>query len=1384
MMTPIEVTIYECAAGANTGGTPLATTSTIDGSYEFGPESPNADADVCLDPSKTYYVEFNLPDGSGEALGNWNFSTNESTCAATEDADDVDGTTGVSDCYNPNDDDDDDDVDVGIWECQEIGGDIFVDTNNNGCQDADESLMMTPIEVTIYECAAGSNTGGTPLATTSTIDGSYEFGPESPNADADVCLDPSKTYYVEFNLPDGSGEALENWNFSTNENTCAATDDADDVDGTTGVSDCYNPNDDDDDDDVDVGIWECQEIGGDIFVDTNNNGCQDADESLMMTPIEVTIYECAAGANTGGTPLATTSTIDGSYEFGPESPNADADVCLDPSKTYYVEFNLPDGSGEALENWNFSTNESTCAATEDADDVDGTTGVSDCYNPNDDDDDDDVDVGIWECQEIGGDIFVDTNNNGCQDADESLMMTPIEVTIYECAAGSNTGGTPLATTSTIDGSYEFGPESPNVDADVCLDPSKTYYVEFNLPDGSGEALENWNFSTNESTCAATEDADDVDGTTGVSDCYNPNDDDDDDDVDVGIWECQEIGGDIFVDTNNNGCQDADESLMMTPIEVTIYECAAGANTGGTPLATTSTIDGSYEFGPESPNVDADVCLDPSKTYYVEFNLPDGSGEALENWNFSTNESTCTATEDADDVDGTTGVSDCYNPLDDDDDEDIDVGIWECQELGGEVFDDENNNGCHDDDEVLVLEAVTVSLYECGDTGNSNGTLVTSTTTIDGAYNFGPNSSNQNADVCLDPSKTYYLEFTIPNGEDEALEGWEFTQGAGTSCSTFDTTDDVDEITGTTGCYDPLNPEMGGEPGDGDEHIDVGIINRGAVCGRIWTDCNGDGIRNDGAAGMANVQVDVYKEDGTYVGSVATDASGFYILEDLIVGNYYVKVNKPDGFSATDFRQGFVLSQDSDLDDSNGDSTTPSSYVGPGDCDPGSFDAGLYECIPIGELVWFDINENDVHDSFENGINGLPIELWQEKNGVWSLYETQLSGHKPGTPSDDGYFKFCAPPGTYEIRIDLPSTGLVPTVKNVGANGSLSLTDSNESATDSDVNFNQTTGAFTVDCNTGDVCNIGAGYYPMAMVGNRVWYDANNDGLQSAAESGVAGVQVKAYNSDDEMVSEAVTDSNGEYMVEYLGKDDYYLKFTPPFGYGMTTPHVGGNDTMDSDVDGSHGPGTTNIISLNSGDEIPTIDAGLVFGVVPVEWLSFTGVNRGNFNELDWSTASEINSSHFEIERSLHNTVDFVEIGKVVAAGNSSEVSTYEMRDYDVEEKGVYYYRLKQVDYNGNYSYSNTISIRLEGGGKDAIEMYPNPAVDEFTIDVSVSTKSEVAVSIWDATGKLIRNNVMNEVLEAGKYQRVIDVTELPAGMYNVKVTIENTVHNKKLMIVD
>ncbi len=663
-----------------------------------------------------------------------------------------------------------------------------------------------------------------------------------------------------------------------------------------------------------------------------------------------------------------------------------------------------------------------------------------------------------------------------------------------------------------------------------------------------------------------------------------------------------------------------------------------------------------------------------------------------------------------------------------------------------------------------------------------------------AYNYsGPLAAGDSTTISL------YLEIVIPGGLDlsvwvneaeisRADDNNDPTDGFAQDIdSTLDNDPDNDNDVVPGGPDDNVIDEHAIPNGDDEDDNDVAdVIVVGQLCGVVWNDCNGDGIRNEFGAGMEGITVDAFTEDGVYVGSDVTDSNGFYLINNLTPGSYYVIVNKPEDYLFTEFREGVFLHLDSDINEFHGINSSQVASIGGGPCDPGDFDAGLYKCIPIGERVWYDINENDVFDGFENGINGLPVNLWRLKNGTWELYETILTGHKPGTPSDDGYFKFCAPPGTYEIRVDLPGYGLVPAVKDVGPNANLAITSPGESLLDSDLTFDQRTGAFTIDCSFTELCNIGGGYYPQAMIGNRVWEDSNQDGLQSTGENGIQGVTVQAFDTNGQMINSDVTDANGSYMIDYLGKNEYYLKFSPPNtqNFIITTPNTG-NEQMDSDVDGSNGFNTTASYSLNPGDEIPYVDAGFYIGVVvPVEFLEFTVRNIENFNQLDWSTASEVNSSHFDIERSINNTTDFVQIGKVIAAGNSSTVETYDARDYDIEQGGTYYYRLKQVDLNGEFSYSKTISIRIEGEPKDGLELYPNPAVDEVNLDIEMSREDLVNVSIWDASGKMLRGGLINRSLGIGSHTEKLNVTDLPAGMYTLVVKIGDTGYNKKLVVID
>jgi len=221
---------------------------------------------------------------------------------------------------------------------------------------------------------------------------------------------------------------------------------------------------------------------------------------------------------------------------------------------------------------------------------------------------------------------------------------------------------------------------------------------------------------------------------------------------------------------------------------------------------------------------------------------------------------------------------------------------------------------------------------------------------------------------------------------------------------------------------------------------------------------------------------------------------------------------------------------------------------------------------------------------------------------------------------------------------------------------------------------------------------------MATVGDHVWEDANGNGLREGFETPISGVIVEAFNLAGAKVGEDITNGAGVYSIDYLEKDDHYLKFTPPSGFILTSANVGSDETLDSDVDNTNGQNTTGYYSMTPGDHVPNVDAGFVEGVVlSVELADFDAEYSEEKVFIDWTTIAEINSDYFEVERRHSTEEDFTVIGKVKAQGESEERSLYDMVDYDVYRAGQYYYRLNMVDRDGDSVYSEILLSESDGG---------------------------------------------------------------------------------------
>ena len=186
--------------------------------------------------------------------------------------------------------------------------------------------------------------------------------------------------------------------------------------------------------------------------------------------------------------------------------------------------------------------------------------------------------------------------------------------------------------------------------------------------------------------------------------------------------------------------------------------------------------------------------------------------------------------------------------------------------------------------------------------------------------------------------------------------------------------------------------------------------------------------------------------------------------------------------------------------------------------------------------------------------------------------------------------------------------------------------------------------------------------------------------------------------------------------------------------------------------------------------------------IPVELTSFTAVGNNNVVELNWETATEINNLMFEIERRTEAS-EFTTIGYVDGAGTTTEPQSYSYIDRNVEN-GSYFYRLKQIDYDGTYEYSSTVEVEVTvmPASFNLEQNYPNPFNPSTSIKYSIPVSGNVRLSVYNLVGEEVAV-LVNGNIEAGTFEVTFDASNLPSGVYLYKLQSANTVQTKKMMLL-
>jgi hypothetical protein len=164
--------------------------------------------------------------------------------------------------------------------------------------------------------------------------------------------------------------------------------------------------------------------------------------------------------------------------------------------------------------------------------------------------------------------------------------------------------------------------------------------------------------------------------------------------------------------------------------------------------------------------------------------------------------------------------------------------------------------------------------------------------------------------------------------------------------------------------------------------------------------------------------------------------------------------------------------------------------------------------------------------------------------------------------------------------------------------------------------------------------------------------------------------------------------------------------------------------------------------------------------------------------LTWKTLQEANSSHYEIESSTDG-INFNYTGKVAAAGTSSSMINYQFDDIHVKQ-GLNYYRLKMVDKNGQFVYSNTVVINVTIKGTFITAVYPSPFNDRVSVTVSAEMSGQVNCSLFDNTGKMLIN--VQSSLHKGINTIILNnLGNLSKGSYFLRVQAGETIQTTKLI---